>query len=138
MLGGDGTGWNCIRWDGPKFRFEHEGMQDEDWREVNRIKLWCNDLIASDEFKTASDLAADLQELTVHIATKMVCFLIREYNCTNICIAGGVALNGLMNQAIIELEGVNQVFIPPVTDDRGLALGAALQSAAKKGCCGGH
>lgn len=121
---------NCIQWDGLKFIFEHEGMQDEDWRDVKRIKSWCDDLITSSVFQTASDLAADLQELTVHIATKMTHLLIQEYDCANICVVGGVALNGLMNQAIIEMEDVNQVFIPPVTDDRGLAMGAALQSAA--------
>lgn len=51
----------------------------------------------------------------------------------NLCLAGGVALNCKMNGALMQLEGVSRVFVPPVSSDDGTALGAAMLYARQKG-----
>lgn len=45
----------------------------------------------------------------------------------NLCIAGGVGLNGLMNMRILREAGFKQIFIQPAAGDDGTSLGAALQ-----------
>lgn len=49
--------------------------------------------------------------------------------CRDLCLAGGVALNGLVNQRLLRCGVVDTLFVPPFTDDRGLAVGAAAQAA---------
>ena len=124
---------DCVKWDGPNFKFVHADIDDEGWREVSQIKKWAEGLITKGKIQSLPDLAANLQELTIHIGTVLATRLSHEYGNKNICLAGGVALNGLLNQAISELEDIEHVYIPPVTDDRGLSLGAALQSAIQVG-----
>ena len=42
----------------------------------------------------------------------------------NICVVGGVALNGLLNQAILnKFDNIKDIYIPPVPYDAGLAMG---------------
>jgi carbamoyltransferase len=52
----------------------------------------------------------------------------------NLCLAGGVALNCVMNKRIRETRLFDTVFVPPHTSDAGLSLGcAALLSLEKQG-----
>lgn len=44
---------------------------------------------------------------------------------SSICLAGGVALNGLMNMRILQDAGFSNVFIQPASGDDGTSLGAA-------------
>lgn len=45
---------------------------------------------------------------------------------TQLCVAGGVALNAVANSKVIEASGFEDVFVPPDPGDGGAALGAAL------------
>jgi len=51
----------------------------------------------------------------------------------NICMAGGVALNCRMNMEVAGSEKVRHLFIPPVTGESGVAVGAALALSARLG-----
>jgi len=42
-----------------------------------------------------------------------------------LCLAGGVALNGIANERVIREGGFEDVFIVPAAEDSGTALGAA-------------
>jgi len=44
----------------------------------------------------------------------------------NLCIAGGVGLNGLMNMRIYREAGFRRIFVQPASGDDGTSLGAAL------------
>ena len=44
----------------------------------------------------------------------------------NLCIAGGVGLNGLMNMRILREAGFSRIFVQPASGDDGTSLGAAL------------
>jgi carbamoyltransferase len=63
-----------------------------------------------------------LEEMVVHCAT----FLHEATGAANLCLAGGVALNGLANQRILERTGFRSIFVQPGSHDAGTALGAAL------------
>jgi carbamoyltransferase len=52
---------------------------------------------------------------------------------TNLCIAGGVALNVLMNQRLMESKFVDNIYLTSVPGDNGLSLGAAILIAKENG-----
>jgi carbamoyltransferase len=80
----------------------------------------------------AEDLAASFQKVletvVVHTATKNL----RKYNLDRVCLAGGVAANVKMNQRIMEIEGVKEIFVHPGMSDCGIGTGAALLLAHKE------
>ena len=52
---------------------------------------------------------------------------------TKLCLAGGVALNGLANGCILDRGIFDSIFVQPASADDGIALGAALKVAHDKG-----
>ncbi len=50
----------------------------------------------------------------------------QESGLPDLCLGGGVALNGLANARILSESGFERVFVPPAPGDAGCALGAAL------------
>lgn len=81
------------------------------------------------------DYAASIQALLEEVALKLIDYyvgdIIRETG--KICYAGGVALNVKLNQRIIAMEGVKELFVQPAANDAGTSIGAASFVAAKMG-----
>ncbi len=79
--------------------------------------------------------AASVQQLLEDVALKMIDHyvgdIIRETG--RICMAGGVALNVKLNQRIINMPGVKELFVQPASGDAGTSLGAASYVAAQMG-----
>jgi len=74
------------------------------------------------------DVAASLQLFVERMGVKLARALRGLVPDTaNICIAGGVGLNGLMNTRILREAGFDRIFIQPAAADDGTSLGAALQ-----------
>lgn len=72
------------------------------------------------------DIAASAQARLEEIVLELAGFLSQQTGCRNICIAGGVGLNGVANGRIIENGIFDNLFVPPVASDNGLGLGGAL------------
>jgi carbamoyltransferase len=75
-----------------------------------------------------ADLAASIQSVTEEIILKLVRAVHRETGLTNLCLAGGVALNSVANGRILAETPVEDVYIQPAAGDGGGALGAALHA----------
>ncbi len=76
------------------------------------------------------DFAASVQNVTEELG---VAFAKQAMNLTGIkqlAIAGGVGLNGLMNEAIRQQSGCEDIFIYPAASDDGTSVGAAQFSLA--------
>ena len=71
------------------------------------------------------DIAASLQKITEEILFKMLHHLHKETNMTNLCMAGGVALNSVANGKITKNTPFKKVLIQPAASDAGTSLGAA-------------
>lgn len=71
------------------------------------------------------DVAAALQHVTDDILLGMVCQFHKETGSTNLCLAGGVALNCVSNQRVFEEGPFEQLFVQPAAHDAGTAIGAA-------------
>ncbi len=80
------------------------------------------------------DIAFAAQDILEKIVISIVKDISRlpDYN-RKICIAGGVGLNCKLNGVISAEDSVEQIYIPPVTNDAGSALGAALYLSKEKG-----
>lgn len=71
------------------------------------------------------DLAASLQKITEDVLFKMLNHLHHETKTTNLCMAGGVALNSVANGKITTNTPFKKIFIQPAASDAGTSIGAA-------------
>lgn len=76
------------------------------------------------------DTAAYVQGQTEQIMIRLTDEILARTRATNVCLAGGVALNCVVNEKLrrrTSLTGLlTGLFVPPPASDRGQALGAAL------------
>lgn len=73
-----------------------------------------------------ADLAYAFQKITERAVLKLCNQLKKMTQSENLCLAGGVALNSVINGIIKQEKIFKQVFIQPAGGDAGGALGAAL------------
>ena len=73
------------------------------------------------------DLAASVQQFVEEAAARLAQYLYKKTKMRNICLAGGVALNCDMNSRLAQLNCFDNIFIQPVANDAGTALGAAAE-----------
>ncbi|MBI2600296.1 carbamoyltransferase [Candidatus Daviesbacteria bacterium] len=72
------------------------------------------------------DIACSAQKRLEEIALNLGTYLYDSTGSTNLCIAGGVAQNVLMNTILLEKGKFKKIYVPPVAYDGGCSLGAAL------------
>jgi len=72
------------------------------------------------------DIAASIQKVTEKIMLMLARSLRKEYGVSNLCLAGGVALNCVANGKILEEKIFDNVWVQPAAGDAGGSLGAAL------------
>ncbi len=72
------------------------------------------------------DIACSIQKVTEEIMTRICKSLRNEYNISNLCLAGGVALNCVANGKILKNKIFENIWIQPAAGDAGGSLGAAL------------
>jgi carbamoyltransferase len=75
--------------------------------------------------KREMDLAASMQAVTEDVMCKLARTAARETGSSNLCLAGGVALNCVANGKILREKAFENVWIQPAAGDAGGALGAA-------------
>ncbi len=79
------------------------------------------------------DVVATIQEVFMRETLLKIDDVNALSNCKNLYYTGGCALNIYTNSAIIESGLFENIYIPPCTDDSGLALGAAAYGEWMKG-----
>ncbi|MDC1050382.1 carbamoyltransferase [bacterium] len=72
------------------------------------------------------DIAASIQKVTEDIMIKIAKSLKKEFKISNLCLAGGVALNCVANGKILKEKIFDNIWIQPAAGDAGGSLGAAL------------
>lgn len=72
------------------------------------------------------DLAASIQKVTEEVVVKLARSIAKETKQSNLCLAGGVALNCVANGILLREELFENIWIQPAAGDAGGALGAAL------------
>ncbi len=79
------------------------------------------------------DIAKSAQEHLEKAALSLIEFLSEKTNSKNLCVAGGVALNVVMNQRLLQSKFVDDIYLTSVSGDNGLSLGAAIIVAKEHG-----
>ena len=72
------------------------------------------------------DIASSIQKVTEDIMIKLAKSLREEFKISNLCLAGGVALNCVANGKILKEKIFDNIWIQPAAGDAGGSLGAAL------------
>src|SRR5690606_7562156 len=72
------------------------------------------------------DVAASLQQVLEESVLELTGWLHGQTGGANLCLAGGVALNCVMNSRLLEAGPFEDVWVQPAAGDAGTALGAAL------------
>jgi carbamoyltransferase len=73
-----------------------------------------------------ADCAASVQRVLEDTLVDLTRALHQETGLPDLCLGGGVALNGVANARILAESGFERVFVPSAPGDAGCALGAAL------------
>jgi len=73
-----------------------------------------------------ADIAASIQIVLEEAMIKIVNSAHKKYGIKNLCLAGGVALNSVVNGKILRETPIEELFIQPQAGDGGGALGSAL------------
>jgi carbamoyltransferase len=71
------------------------------------------------------DIAAGAQGLLEEIVVDYVSHWQQKTNKTNLILAGGVFANVKLNQRLLEIKGIKNIYIHPGMGDEGLSLGSA-------------
>jgi carbamoyltransferase len=82
--------------------------------------------LATAEGKRFADCAASVQRVLEDILVDLTRELHNRTRLPDLCLGGGVALNGVANARILRESGFERLFVPPAPGDAGCALGAAL------------
>lgn len=72
------------------------------------------------------DLAYAIQQVTEDVVFRLAKEAVRLTGCSNLCMAGGVALNCVANGKLLRAGIIDNLWIQPAAGDAGGALGAAL------------
>ncbi len=71
------------------------------------------------------DIACSVQQVTEEAMLRLTSGLYKRYGLDNLCMAGGVALNCVINSAVLRHSGFKRLWIQPAAGDAGGAIGAA-------------
>ena len=72
------------------------------------------------------DIASSIQKVTEKIVINLVNSIKKENYSNNLCLAGGVALNCVVNGKILKLKSFKNIWIQPAAGDAGGSLGAGI------------
>jgi carbamoyltransferase len=82
--------------------------------------------LATAEGARYADVAASAQAVLEEVLVDLARGLHVETGLPDLCLGGGVALNGCANARLLAESGFERLFVPPAPGDAGCALGAAL------------
>lgn len=79
------------------------------------------------------NVAASAQTHLEKTMLKMLKYFVEKTGLRKICLGGGVALNCVMNQKIMNADFTESLFVQPASSDAGISLGAAWLAGLDKG-----
>jgi carbamoyltransferase len=108
--------------------FEQSILEREDWKVVSKELFGGLEKPGPGrEFEQEyADLARYVQEESEAALVRMAQYIYDMTGAKNLCMAGGVALNGIANKKILERTPFKRIFVQPASNDSGVPLGCAL------------
>lgn len=112
---------------------EQHGLQQPTFSRALIDRLGPARLPGSEVTDRHRDIAASVQFRLEEVVKQVVQRAHELTGSRRLCIAGGVGLNCSMNGALLEMDCIDEIFVPPVASDAGLSLGAAVEVASAHG-----
>ena len=78
------------------------------------------------------DLAYSFQKKFEEIVSEIVLMAVKKTKIRKLTLSGGCGLNGLLNANLVYNKIVDDIFIPPWTQDSGGCIGSAVSYLTKK------
>ncbi|MDT7782674.1 MAG: carbamoyltransferase [Pseudonocardiales bacterium] len=94
---------------------------------------YSEELLAAIAAEPPADVAAAAQAHVEQLLTDLVRPHIAATGARNVCLSGGVFGNVKLNQRVLELDGVDNVYVVPPMGDAGLPLHAAVAVGYQRG-----
>jgi len=96
-----------------------------DWIKIGKLQIFrrTSGELTQIHKDIATTLQVDLEKVGMMLSEK----LYKQTGYKNLCLAGGVALNCVMNSKLLNNNFVNDIYIQPAANDSGTSLGAALE-----------
>ncbi len=138
-----------------KFKLDKEELKNQSGQQKKIVALWLKNfeklLGSKDNTNTTfnkmtgqfsktvnfseyqKDIAASAQKILEKKVLDLMEKAIELTGCNRLCLSGGVALNCIANQRILESGKVKEIYVQPASNDAGSSIGAALEFYAKKG-----
>jgi carbamoyltransferase len=79
------------------------------------------------------DVAAAAQKYLENCLESLAAHYVEQTGAKHVALAGGVFANVCVNQRILELDGVDNIYVQPQMSDGGLCIGAAAQALHERG-----
>lgn len=121
------------------FMDEHVTASDNGDLSINNLEIFiqceetltkaAGELSPDQYFQFKADCAFKLQQILEDSVFKLCRYLHKKSQSKNLCLAGGVALNSVVNGKITKNTPFENIFIPPAAGDGGIAIGAAMISS---------
>ena len=112
----------------------HITKQDQYYSDWLSQKLQCKPRKSNEPItQKHMDIASSAQKRFEEVILKMLSIYIKQTGIKNICLAGGTFMNCLLNGKIYKLKEAGNIFVPPVCDDSGTAMGAAILCMKENG-----
>lgn len=132
-VGGEGKTMGLASYGKPVYDFRNilDIRSLSDWTiDVRGIERFESLARQPDEEPTQAhkDLAASLQQALENSVINLARDLARHTGVWKFCLAGGVALNCTLNGKLSEQSFCEDLFVQPIANDAGAALGAALET----------
>ncbi|MBI2495599.1 MAG: carbamoyltransferase, partial [Candidatus Omnitrophica bacterium] len=106
-----------------------EGFFSDKWRRAFGPRRMPGEPITKRHQDIACSLQRRLEEVVLHMAQR----LHAATGARNLCLAGGVAFNSVMNGVLLKRSPFERVFVQPAAGDAGTSLGAALVMHDRQG-----
>lgn len=97
-------------------------IKDTDFEKIFGKRRLRNEPFGQKQFDIAHSLQKALEETVLKLAN----WLYNKTQCENLCLAGGVALNCVLNAVIRDNTPFKNIWVQPAAGDAGTAFGAAL------------
>ncbi len=79
------------------------------------------------------DMAASGQRQLENVVISMIRDFYESTGIRKLCLAGGVAQNCLLNQKLMNLDFIDDIYVQPASSDAGISAGGAMYASVSKG-----
>ena len=110
------------------FSLTYADFLDSVYKEMERKGQSASSFLRENE----ADIAYAMQQFTEEAITSLVSYVTSKHKAASICFAGGLFLNCVANQRILDMcSGLGKAFFMPAAGDDGQAIGCALYAASQ-------